>query len=84
MENKKWTDTDLRTAFEDGCKFLHFKDLQDFLLKRRQLADTSEGQLTIPAVIKSVCPECKGEPTTINTVRYFFCEKCKKVGQTVL
>ena len=42
MENKKWTDSDLRTAFEDGCKFLHFKDLQDFLLKRRQLAETSE------------------------------------------
>ena len=35
-------------------------------------------------VIKSVCPECQGEPTTINTVRYFFCEKCKKVGQTFL
>lgn len=38
----------------------------------------------IPRVIKSVCPYCQGEPTTINTVRYFFCEKCKKVGQTVL
>ena len=37
MENKKWTDTDLRTAFEDGCKFLHLKDLQDFLLKRNKL-----------------------------------------------
>jgi hypothetical protein len=35
-------------------------------------------------VIKSACPHCKGEPTTINTVRYFFCEKCEKVGQTVL
>ncbi len=41
-------------------------------------------QLNLPPVIKSVCLDCKGEPTTINTVRYFFCEKCKKVGQTVL
>ena len=45
MENKKWTDADLRTAFEDGCKFLHFKDLKDFLLERRQNVDTSERQL---------------------------------------
>ena len=58
MENKKWTDADLRTAFEDGCKFINFKDLQDFLLERRQNADTSERQLTIPDVIKSVCPKC--------------------------
>jgi hypothetical protein len=49
MENKKWTDADLRTSFEDGCKFLHFKDLQEFLLERRQL--------TIPDVIDVVCCE---------------------------
>ena len=53
MENKKWTDSDLRTAFEDSCKFVDLADLQDFLLKRRQLAKTSEGQLTIPAVFSS-------------------------------
>lgn len=39
---------------------------------------------SIPPVIKSVCPNCKGEPTNINTVNYSFCHKCKKVVQTVL
>lgn len=38
----KWTNEDLRTAFEDGCKFLHFKDLQDFLLKRKELGEAIE------------------------------------------
>jgi hypothetical protein len=47
MENKKWTDTDLRTAFEDGCKFLHFKDLQDFLLERRQNAKNEHSNCNI-------------------------------------
>ena len=36
IENKKWTDADLRTAFEDSCKFTNFKDLQDFLLKNKK------------------------------------------------
>ena len=58
MENKKWTDADLRTAFEDGCKFINFKDLQDFLLERRQNADTSERQLTIPDVSNCYMADC--------------------------
>ena len=40
--------------------------------------------LNIPVAIKSVCQHCKSEPTEINTVRFWFCEKCKKAGQTVL
>jgi ribosomal protein L37AE/L43A len=52
---------------------------KDYYDRRKEV-----NKLPIQPVIKSVCPECKGEPTTINTVRYFFCEKCKKVGQTVL
>ena len=57
---KKWTDKELQIAFEDGCKFINFKDLQDFLLERMEKAITSERQLTIPDVIKSVCdlPKC--------------------------
>ena len=50
MENKKWTDADLRTAFEDSCKFINFKDLQDFLLERRQNSDTSESNCNKPLV----------------------------------
>jgi hypothetical protein len=44
MDNKKWTDTDLKTAFEDSCKFIDFADLQDFLLKRRQLAASTKSK----------------------------------------
>ena len=40
MEIKKWTDKELQTAFEDGYKFIDIDDLKDFLLKRRNLADT--------------------------------------------
>ena len=51
MENKKWTDADLRMAFEDGCKFLHFKDLQDFLLERRQNSENEQRNCNILHVI---------------------------------
>jgi len=32
----KWTDEDLQTAFEDGCKFTDLKDLKEFLKNRNQ------------------------------------------------
>ena len=61
MENKKWTDADLRTAFEDSCKFINFKDLQDFLLERRKNSDTSESNCNIlVSGSSSRHPKCKG------------------------
>ena len=38
---KKWTDEDLRTAFEDGCKFINFNDLIGFL-KGKQKFETNK------------------------------------------
>jgi hypothetical protein len=35
--NKKWTDQELQIAFDDSCKFINLLDLQDFLLKKRNL-----------------------------------------------
>ena len=35
MEKKKWTDKDLRTAFEDGCKFANFNDLVEYLRQNK-------------------------------------------------
>lgn len=35
--NNKWTDDELRIAFENGCKFVNFNDLKDYLTKRRLL-----------------------------------------------
>ena len=45
MELKIWTDAELITAFEDGCKFQHIEDLRDFLMKRRELAATIDSGL---------------------------------------
>ena len=55
MKNKKWTDADLQTAFEDGCKFFNFKDLKDFLISRRKIA---KGFCNTPTVINTVCVVC--------------------------
>lgn len=50
MDNKKWTDSDLQTAFEDSCKFINLEDLKDFLLKRRQLAASTESTCNLKNV----------------------------------
>jgi hypothetical protein len=41
MENQ-WTDNDLRVAYEDGCKFENFNDLQRFLITRWHLVKPTE------------------------------------------
>ena len=41
--------------------------------------------LTIPVVVKSVCPDCKGKGWTIPSDRVpYDCKKCNGTGQTVL
>lgn len=70
MDNKKWTDSDLKTAFKDGCKFVDFADLQDFLLKRRQLAASTESKCNKHIVNNRtwiITIEC-GEDTTDHKV----------------
>jgi hypothetical protein len=44
MDNKKWTDSDLQIAYEDGCKFFNINDLKDFLLKRREFTASTESK----------------------------------------
>jgi len=36
---KKWTDEDLRIAFEDGCKFTDLEDLKEYLKNRKQFTE---------------------------------------------
>lgn len=38
MDNKKWTDADLKSAIRNWSLLDSFEELQDFLLKRRELA----------------------------------------------
>ena len=42
MKNElKWTNSDLLTAFENVSNFADFADLQEFLMKRRELGEAS-------------------------------------------
>lgn len=50
VDDKKRTDSDLRTAYEDGCKFVDINDLKEFLLKRRQLNEVIHGKSDTPDV----------------------------------
>jgi hypothetical protein len=71
--NKKWTDKDLRTAFEDSCKFVNFKDLQDALSEPKKKTkeyevETCECGAETPVEFMMndedglrVCPECRIE-----------------------
>lgn len=63
----------------------HGKFMQYILEAMEEYAQQQVKNLNIPAVIKSVCPECKGKGWTIPTDRVpYDCEKCNGTGQTVL
>jgi len=36
---RKWTDAELRVAFEDGCKYISFDDLKEYLISMRDGGD---------------------------------------------
>jgi DnaJ-class molecular chaperone len=45
--------------------------------------DTSDGQLTIPDVVKSVCPRCEGTGNVgKHNGRFVDCISCKGTGRT--
>jgi hypothetical protein len=82
MGNKKWTDSDLKTAFEDGCKFVDFVDLQDFLLNRRQNAKNEKSNCNILHVGKQ-SEQCCSKPKPRNYITdmfepYTMCDNCGK------
>lgn len=78
MDNKKWTDSDLQTAYEDGCKFFNLNDLKDFLLKRRELAESTDSNCNLQNVSNSETAVCECRPewmrdVLINLVK---CSRC--------
>ena len=69
---RKWTDKELRIAFEDGCKYLSFKDLKEHLVELRGDDNILHGICSSYGLDECVvtCGECGEVMTLVRPGKY--------------